>query len=96
MNYKSKNFKIVGIGAAAKANTFINYMGFDADIIDFVTDVSKFKVGKWLPLSRIPIKDDKSLKGVKRLCVIILSWNLHKLLKPKILKINKKAKIVSF
>ena len=28
LNFKSLNYTIVGVGAAAKANTFINYMGF--------------------------------------------------------------------
>ena len=87
----------MGVGAAAKANTFINYMGFKLmKTVDFVTDISKFKIGKWLPLSRIPIKLDDKLKDIKKLCVIVLSWNLHKILKPKILKINKYAKIISF
>ena len=96
IKYKSLNYTIVGVGAAAKANTFINYMGFNNEIIDFVTDVSKFKIGKWLPLSRIPIKHDNNLKNIKKLCVIVLSWNLYKILKPKILKINKYAKLISF
>ena len=96
LKYKSQNYKIVGIGAAAKANTFINYMGFNHEMIDFVTDISKFKIGKWLPLSRIPIKHDNEIRNIKKLCVIVLSWNLIKILKPKILKINKYAKLISF
>ena len=94
--YKSLKYKIVGIGAAAKANTFINYMGLNHEIIDFVTDISRFKIGKWLPLSRIPVKHDKDIKKIKKLCVIVLSWNLQKILKPKILKINRNAKIINF
>ena len=96
IRYKSLNYKIVGIGAAAKANTFINYMGFNHEVIDFVTDISKFKIGKWLPLSRIPIKHDNKIRNIKKLCIIVLSWNLSKILKPKILKINKYAKLISF
>ena len=96
IKYKLLNYTVVGVGAAAKANTFINYMGFNHETIDFMTDTSKFKIGKWLPLSRIPIKHDNSLKGIKKLCVLILSWNLFKILKPKILKINKNAKIIKF
>ena len=96
IKFKSLNYTIAGVGAAAKANTFLNYMGFNNETIDFVTDISKFKIGKWLPLSRIPIKSDNNLKDIKKLCVIVLSWNLRKILKPKILKINKYAKIISF
>ena len=69
---------------------------FNNETVDFVTDISKFKIGKWLPLSRIPIKSDDKLKDIKKLCVIVLSWNLVKILKPKILKINKYAKLITF
>lgn len=47
IKFKSLNYTIAGVGAAAKANTFLNYMGFNNETIDFVTDISKFKIGKW-------------------------------------------------
>lgn len=94
--YKKKNYKIVGIGAAAKGNTMINFLGLDYNLVDFVTDTSKHKIGKYLPKSRIPILTDKKLKKLKKVCVFILSWNLEKLLKKKIIKINKNAKFITY
>jgi 2-polyprenyl-3-methyl-5-hydroxy-6-metoxy-1,4-benzoquinol methylase len=97
INFKKKKYTIVGIGAPAKGNTFLNFLKLDKDFIDFITDGSKFKINKYTPLSRIPIVPDDYLKKIKdKICVIFLSWNLEKILKPKILKYNKKIKFISF
>lgn len=95
--YKKKNYKIVGIGAPAKGNTFLNFLKLDNCFIDFITDGSKFKINKYTPLSRIPILSDEHLKKIKgKLCVIFLSWNLEKILKPKLLKYKKRIKFIKF
>ena len=97
ITYKKKNYKIVGIGAPAKGNTFLNFLKLDSCLIDFITDGSQFKINKYTPLSRIPILSDEHLKKIKgKLCVIFLSWNLEKILKPKLLKYKKKVKFIKF
>lgn len=97
ISYKKKNYKIVGIGAPAKGNTFLNFLKLDNCFIDFITDGSKFKINKYTPLSRIPILSDENLKKIKgKLCVIFLSWNLEKILKPKLIKYKKKIKFIKF
>ncbi len=87
--YKSRDYKIVGIGAAAKANTLINTFKLDNSHIDFITDASKYKIGKFTPKSRIPIYNDKKLSKYKKICAILLTWNLKKQLKKKLISINK-------
>lgn len=97
LNYKNKNFKIVGIGAAAKANTFINFLGLNNEILDFITDASKYKIGKFTPLTRIPIYSDDKLRFVgKKICAIPLAWNLEKILEKKLLQVNKNIKFLRF
>jgi len=97
IDYKKKNYKIVGIGAPAKGNTFLNFLKLDNCLIDFITDGSKFKINKYTPLSRIPILSDEYLKKIKEnMCVIFLSWNLEKILKPKLLKYKKRIKFIKF
>ena len=68
--------KIVGFGAAAKGNTFLNYMRLDSTLIDFVIDISPSKVGKYTPLSRIPIIHETELANHEKVLLIPLSWNL--------------------
>lgn len=87
--YKSRDYQIVGIGAAAKANTLINTFKLDNSHIDFITDASKYKIGKFTPKSRIPIYNDKKLSKYKKICAILLTWNLKKQLKKKLISINK-------
>jgi 2-polyprenyl-3-methyl-5-hydroxy-6-metoxy-1,4-benzoquinol methylase len=97
IDFKKKNYKIVGIGAPAKGNTFLNFLKLDNNFIDFITDGSKFKINKYTPLSRILIVPDNYLKKIKKkICIIFLSWNLEKILKPKILKYNKNIKFINF
>jgi hypothetical protein len=58
---KSEGGKIVGIGAATKGNTLLNYCRIDADLISFITDASPLKIGKLAPGSRIPIASDADI-----------------------------------
>ncbi len=96
LNYKKKNFKIAGIGAAAKGNTFLCYFNLNNKMIDFVTDTSKFKIGKFTPKTRIPIYSDNILKKKNvKVVAIILSWNISRLLKTKLRKFNKKLKFIN-
>jgi 2-polyprenyl-3-methyl-5-hydroxy-6-metoxy-1,4-benzoquinol methylase len=97
ISYKIRGYKIIGLGAAAKANTLLNYLGVNKETIDFVTDKSKLKIGKFMPLSRIPIfSDNKIKKAGKKVIVIPLAWNLKNFLKEKILKLNGNVKFLEF
>ena len=92
----SKN-KIIGVGAAAKANTMINFLKLDNDTIDYVTDISPYKIGKYTPLSRIPIVHDKILKQFKKkVYVLILSWNISNILIRKIRNLNNNIVFIKF
>ena len=88
---KSKGFPIIGVGAAAKANTFLNFYNIDHTIMDFITDASDSKKGKYTPLTRIPIVGDEVFADYDRVYAVILSWNISDPLKNKIKKINNKV-----
>lgn len=85
---KKKGKKIAAIGAGARSNTLLNFYKLDNTIIDFVTDASKHKIGKFTPGSSIPIKDDSSLKYDKIDIALITAWNIGKYLTQKIRKID--------
>ena len=93
--YKKRNYKIIGIGAAAKANTFLCYFDLNNKLIDFITDSSKFKIGKFTPKTRIPIYSDERInKFREKIVAIILSWNISNMLKVKLKKINRNLKFI--
>tara|TARA_B100000575_G_scaffold137868_1_gene109979 strand:+ start:3867 stop:5099 length:1233 start_codon:yes stop_codon:yes gene_type:complete len=94
VSLRKLNYKIVGVGAGAKTNTYLTYNDLNYSNIDFLTDASKFKIGKFTPYTRIPIKSDKIIKNYKKIVCIILSWNISNLLKKKLKKINKGIKFL--
>jgi ubiquinone/menaquinone biosynthesis C-methylase UbiE len=75
--------KIVAIGAAAKGNTLLNYCGLDTSLIDFVTDASSLKIGKFTPGSHLPIFSDDHIDE-KITHGLILPWNIADMLKAKL------------
>lgn len=74
----AKNKKVVGYGAAAKGNTFLNYAGIRSDLVTFVVDKNPHKQNKFMPGSRIPIHDESVIKKYKPDYVVIFPWNLKK------------------
>jgi len=76
IDLKLKKKKIVAYGAAAKGATLLNYCGIDSDLIEYIVDISPHKQNKYMPGSRIPIKDPKEILITKPDYVLILPWNI--------------------
>ena len=91
---KNKGKKIAAVGAGARSNTLLNFYKLDSTIIDFVTDASKHKIGKFTPLSNIEINDDSFLASEKIDVALITAWNIGKYLTEKIKKINPKIEFI--
>lgn len=68
--------KVVGYGAPAKGNTFLNYCGVRSDLIEYTVDRSPHKQGRLLPGTHIPIYDPSKIRESKPDYVLILPWNL--------------------
>ncbi|MEO6743468.1 MAG: class I SAM-dependent methyltransferase [Caldimonas sp.] len=68
---------VVGYGAAAKGNTLLNYAGVRPDLLPFVVDASPHKQGRYLPGSRIPVRDEAALRVARPDFVLLLPWNLR-------------------
>ena len=52
---KSKNRKIISYGATYKSTTIFNYCKINNRFLDYVTDTTKNKQGKFTPGTHIPI-----------------------------------------
>ena len=82
--------KIIGYGAAAKANTFLNFSKIK---LDYIIDDNKFKQNKYCPGSNIPIKSINLLKKIKEdIYILPLAWNFYKEIKSKVKKIRPQNK----
>lgn len=91
-----ENKIIIGIGASAKANTFLNYLKLDSSKINYMSDNSKYKIGKYTPGTKIKIISDKDIKKIynKKIYIFFPTWNIERFLKNKIKKINKNIKFL--
>ena len=67
---------VVGYGAAAKGNTFLNYCGIGPELVRAVADRSPAKQGCLLPGSRIPVISPEAMLAMRPDVVLILPWNL--------------------
>ena len=87
-SYKASGFILGALGAAAKGNTILNWLGVTANDFDFVLDSSPHKIGKYTPGSNIPIRDDEQVSGVSKIALLILAWNISDKVKEKLSQIN--------
>jgi SAM-dependent methyltransferase len=67
--------KIVGYGAPAKATILLNYCSIDRSMLDFVTDTTPFKQGKFIPGVRIPIVAPDEFRKALPDFALLLAWN---------------------
>jgi SAM-dependent methyltransferase len=86
---------IIGVGAAAKANTWLAWHGLNKTHLHCITDASEHKQGKYTPLSRIPILDDNEFAKHPTPYALILSWNIGEGLKRALLRINPNTRFIS-
>lgn len=77
IDIKHQGKTVAGYGAAAKGNTLLNYAGVRPDLLSFVVDRNPAKQNKFMPGSRIPIRDEAYLKEYRPDYVVILPWNLR-------------------
>lgn len=72
LNFKAEGKKIVAVSSPAKGMTLLNYTGV-GKFLDFATDVSKLKQGRYTPGSHLLIKSDKDIE--EGTVGLLLAWN---------------------
>lgn len=72
LDFKKQGKKIVAISSPAKGQTLLNYTGA-GKFLDFATDVSKLKQGRYTPGTHLLIKSDNDLQGDE--VGLMLAWN---------------------
>ena len=72
---KADGKKIAGVSAPAKGMTLLNYCKIDGQILDFVTEKSPLKIGRFTPGARLPVVSDDRLVRDKCDYGPLLAWN---------------------
>ena len=85
----------IGVGAAAKANTWLTWHGLNKTHLHCITDASKHKQGKYTALSRIPVVGDEEFARHENPYALILSWNIGEGLRQAISNINPNTRFIS-
>lgn len=72
---RSEGKSIVGVSAPAKGMTLLNYCHIGPEMLDFVTEKSKLKIGLYTPGLHIPIVPDSELLEGQPDYALLLAWN---------------------
>ena len=92
---KKKGKTIFGISAPSRASTLINYLGLDQDILDCVVEIKgSYKIGKYIPGTKIPILDESILYKDQPDYALLLSWHIAEELMPKLKQKGFKGKFI--
>ena len=95
-NLKKKGKKITSYGATYKSTTVFNYCNIDTKLIDYVTDTTLNKQGRYTPGMHIPIISPEKGMNESVNYAFLGAWNFKKEIfrKEKIL-LNKGLKFIS-
>ena len=94
-NLKKNRKKIFGVSAPSRATTLINYVGINEDIIDCILEIDgSKKIGKYLPGTKIPIKNENIILREKPEYLIIFSWHIYKEIISNLKKKGYKGKFI--
>lgn len=67
--------RIAGVSAPAKGMTLLNYCGIGNNILEFVTEKSPLKIGRFTPGGCIPVVSDSEMTEQQPDYALLLAWN---------------------
>jgi len=94
LGLKSEGKRIVGVSAPARSNTILNYCEINSSILDYITEKSSLKIGKYTPGSHIKVEDDELLVKEQPDYALLLSWHLADSIIPKLKNDGYKGKFI--
>ncbi len=72
---KAKGKRIAGYGATSKSTTILNYCGIGPDLIDYISDTTPIKQGKFTPGMHIPVKAYEAFNANPPDYAVLFAWN---------------------
>jgi len=74
---KAQNKRVVGYAATSKSTTVINYCGITPDLVEFISDTTPIKLGRYSPGGHIPVLAHDKFKNAFPDYALLFGWN-HK------------------
>lgn len=75
LSLKHSGNRIAGVSAPAKGMTLLNYCRIGPEVLDFVTEKSTLKIGRFTPGSHIPVVPDSALLTEQPDYALLMAWN---------------------
>jgi SAM-dependent methyltransferase len=72
---KNEGHTLAGVSAPAKGMTLLNYCRIGTELLDFITEKSRLKIGQYTPGMHIPILPDAALAERRPDYALLLAWN---------------------
>lgn len=72
---KAEGKRIVGYGATSKSTTVLNYCGIGPEYIEFISDTTPIKQGKYTPGMHIPVKPYEAFVSDYPEYALLFAWN---------------------
>jgi SAM-dependent methyltransferase len=72
---KSQGKRIAGYGATSKSTTILNYCGIGPELIDYISDTTPIKQGKFTPGMHIPVKPYEAFVAAPPDYAVLFAWN---------------------
>ena len=72
---KSQGKRIAGYGATSKSTTILNYCGVGPDLIEYISDTTPIKQGKFTPGMHLPVKPYEAFKANPPDYAVLFAWN---------------------
>ncbi len=83
--------KIAGVSAPAKGMTLLNYCHLGTETLDFVTEKSALKIGRYTPGAHIPVLSDQELLNRMPDYALLLAWNFAEEIMANLSEYRKKG-----
>ena len=72
---KQQGQRVVGYGATSKSTTVTNYCGITPDLVEFISDTTPIKQGKFSPGAHIPIRPYQDFEANYPDYALLFAWN---------------------
>lgn len=72
---KSEEKSVAGYAATSKSTTVLNYCEIGTDLIDFISDTTPLKQGKYSPGMHIPVRPYEEFKNSYPDYAVLFAWN---------------------
>ena len=72
---KSQGKSVVGYGATSKSTTILNYCGIGPDLIEYISDTTPIKQGKFSPGMHVPVVPYETFKSSAPDYAVLFAWN---------------------